>query len=203
MNKIILPCKKIVGPNGNWWIDDEGNMYLKGNLVVEGGLDPTYFQCDPQAGVPAVANILMVDSNDVYKFKYRDNSTAKKVQVGDSIVVPVGCDGTDTDTDVAPAQEPTWTSLVSTTVSITAGHEAVVFGGYVWSGLSSESIGLTQENLLVDVTAIGSGGNTSGGGGFMRVDLVPGTTYTATVAKGNVSTYAVFGGSIVVMEVSA
>lgn len=215
---INLSTKKIVGPNGKWWIDEEGNMFLAGNLVIEGGLDPTFFTLVSQSSI-TVNNTIGVESN---VFKYRDNTgTENNINLGDVIVEPADVSVTHTDTNTRQTVVGNEQDIaVSTSITLSSSsNKALILCGYVWGALAAENVGMklrrgtttvtttsTELADLVDVFSVGSTNDTIGGGGGMHLDS-PATTATRTygieVRKENTSIANTFGASIAVIEVTS
>lgn len=208
MTGIQLDCKKIIGPNGKWWIDEDGNMHLKGNLVVKEGLDPTFFTCDSQGSVPSVSNIVVVHSDEL---KFRDSSTAQRIQLNEAATTPVDAtsdhNGTSTNMTFSGNQEVDIVTNVSITIS--SGSRILIVGGFIFGGQSSENIGCKIQRTgdaaveVIDVNTVGTVSDTIGGGGFAYIDS-PGAgthTYKLICRKENTNIYEVFGGSLALMEI--
>lgn len=210
---IQLECKKIVGPNGKWWIDENGNMFLAGNLVIEEGLDPTFFTLDSQSSI-TTNNTIGVESNVL---KYRNNvGSESNVQFGDDFTAPPDVVQVDTDTNVVQSGSTGELDTIITlpTAALTSSsNEWLIFGGYVWGSQSSEIMNIeivratTQIAEPVDQNTTSSTSDTMGGGGFMIVHA-PGTTasavYSAETRKSFPSgsgSITFFGGSMAMMEI--
>lgn len=211
-------AKKIVGPNNKWWIDEEGNMYLAGNLIIEGGLDPTFFTCVSQFSI-TTPNTVGVETNVL---KYRDNvGTEQNVNLGDTTSEPADVARDHSDTNVRQSLSGADEDLmvdVSITLS-SSSNKALVLAGYVWGANTDEITGMrlrrgttsvtTSSTLLaetVDDNTLASANGTQGGGGAMHLDSPASTatrTYGMFVTKDSPNINNTFGGSIAVIEVTS
>jgi hypothetical protein len=84
-------------PNGSGTLDiGDGaakwkDGYFSGKLYIDGGIDPTYIQLDPQAVAPAINNILWIDSLDSNTLKHRNNGgTSVHVNTEEITIIPSG-----------------------------------------------------------------------------------------------------------------
>ena len=202
MTGIRLP-HKIMGPNGKWWIDEEGNMFLAGDLVVEEGIDPTFFTCDSQGSAPASNNIIVVVSN-VLDFK-NSGGTVSPIQLSalpDSTVstsfehISQTTSGLETDT-VA-------TDIISVDA---AANKVWIIGSFIWAKESDEceggAISGTLAETCVPVSTTGSNNGSIGGTVFQTVHA-PGSTgnktYNITASKNDPNKADILGGTIVLLE---
>lgn len=186
-----IDCKKIESKNGNWSIDADGNLNLKGNLIVKGGLDPTFFTCVNQESDTGVANSLIVISNNLY-FK-NSSGSLQLVQMGSVSSDPMAGANATNNTDTALSTSNTTIATVS---APSEGTHMIVFGGSTWRSTAAQGPQFTLGGTILSVceTSGSTSNNSSGFAGiFVRnsatailqgllAENVSVTTYGASVA---------------------
>ena len=168
-----IDCKKIESKNGNWSIDADGNLNLKGNLIVKGGLDPTFFTCVNQGSDTGVANSLIVISNNPY---FKDSSgTLQLIQTGAISSDPMaGASGTN-DSDLTLS---TSNQTIQGISAPSSGTHMIVFGGCTYRSTTTTdnynpqfTLGGTTLSQYAGQTyppnpTQGTGGNITQSGGY-------------------------------------
>jgi len=193
-----LNCKKIEGSNGNWSLDEEGNLHLKGNLVIKGGLDPTYFTCDSQGSDTGVANSLIVVSNSFY-FK-NSGGTLQHVQLGDATGDPIAGAAADNDTDLSIATSASNYTVESVSAPAGGTHE-IVFGGCTWTSDAGENPRFTLGGTIL-ANDVNSGSTSDNSGGFAGILVRTSAAASLQAAKYMTAGITVHGGSVAILKVN-
>ena len=111
----------LMGPDGRWWIDEEGNAYFSGEMTVLEDVDPQYIQLDNQTSTPAgMPNLSLWVNNQTLKFR---EST-----------------GTDTNVPLGPASGANHPTVYSSI------HNNTEPGTDVPSGGNVESVSITPSS---------------------------------------------------------
>lgn len=128
----------LMGPDGKWWIDEDGNAFFNGEMTVEKDIDPQYIQLDSQSTTSgAPARSILVHSGTL-KQKKSDNSVVD-IDLGDPTSQPPT-----TQDDVNATAEPglsigSWTNAAS--VSITpSSSSAQVFAMALFFGNDENTV---------------------------------------------------------------
>jgi len=122
----------VMGPDGKWWIDEEGNAYFDGEMTVEKDVDPKYINLVSQSGTAGAPNgSLIVDAN-VLKYKAPGGGVSN---------VPVGATAAAIPVVKYANNVPAPTNLpVSTSVTITpSSASAQIFVAASWFGRCNAS----------------------------------------------------------------
>lgn len=159
----------LMGPDGKWWIDEEGNAYFGGEMTVCKDVDPQYCQLDNQnsaTGVPT-RSLVVVNQN----LEYKNSSSVQED-------VPLG---------TVSGNHPT----VFTSISNNIDPFPTVPTTF---GTNTESVSITPSSTNVDIFVMGMFfGNDETGGDIPGVRLVRGstalTTWTARTTTNTIPSY--------------
>lgn len=205
----------IMGPNGKWWIDEEGNAYFGGEMTVMKDVDPAFIQLVSTASAPTgIQNrSLWIKSNVL---KYRDDG-------GVDVSVPVGSTPTpptlisDINNNTDPGASLTTTESTQNTLSITpTTNGASIYISAYWTGSDEDvtngaghvpTVKLKRSSTILDTyttfTANTGGDNSFFCGAMFYVDspaTTSATTYNLTFQAPSGAVNYLLHSSLVVFE---
>lgn len=164
----------LMGPDGKWWIDEEGNAYFGGEMTVLKDVDPEFVQLDNQLNATSAParSLIVVSQNLEYKNASSDQED-----------VPLG---------TVTGDHPT----AITSITNTTDPGVTVPSTF---GTNTEAVSIIPSSTAADVFIMGMFvGSDETGGDLPGVRLVRGetalTTWTAATTANTTPTY--WGGMI-------
>jgi Flp pilus assembly protein TadG len=117
----------LMGPDGAWWIDEDGNAYFGGEMTVCKDVDPEYCQLDNQTSASGAPNRSLVVVNQSLQYKDSGGS-ATDVPLGTTSAGdhPATVEDINNNADPGESLTPGFSASNTVTINVSSGNPDVL-----------------------------------------------------------------------------